>query len=53
MQLYGTVYTKEELMKYTGNLSQLGGVQTFTLTGGRADGTQGIRLDNGVLSLTL
>lgn len=53
MQLYGTAYTKEELMKYTGNLSQLGGFRTFTLTGGRADGTRGIQLDNGVLSLTL
>lgn len=53
MFLYGKQYTKEDLMKLTGNLSQLGGFHTSTLTGGFADGTHTIQLDNGVLSLTL
>lgn len=51
--LYGKNYTKKELLMHIGNIQQIGGIQSFTYNEGRADGTKAIKIDTGLLSLSL
>lgn len=45
--LFGKEYTKSELRKRIGDISQLGGAQEFTYTSGKANGTTAIEVKNG------
>ena len=45
--LFGKEYTKSELRKRVGDISQLGGAQEFTYTSGKANGTKAIEVKNG------
>ena len=51
--IYGKHYTQKDLLQKIGNLSQIGGITSFEYSQGRAAHTQAIKLNTGVLSLTL
>jgi len=51
--LFGKEYTREELLKKTGNLSQVGGIREFTHNSGRAKGVDAIDVNAGDLKFTV
>lgn len=44
---------KEELLKYVGSVSQIGGVRDFTFNDGKAKGVRAIEIDTGVIRITI
>ena len=52
-KVFGKEYRKEELMKKTGNLSQVCGIREFTFNSGRAKGVDAIDVDAGDLKFTV
>lgn len=44
---------KEELLKYVGSVSQIGGVRDFTFNDGKAKGVRAIEINTGVLRITV
>jgi hypothetical protein len=52
-KLFGKEYRKEQLMKKTGNLSQIGGMKEYTFNSGRAKGVDAIDVDAGDLKFTV
>jgi len=52
-KVFGKEYRKEELMKKTGNLSQVCGIREFTFNSGRAKGVDAIDVNAGDLKFTV
>jgi len=52
-RLFGKEYRKEELLKKTGNLSQVGGISEFTYRSGRAKGVDALDVNMGDLRFTV
>ena len=44
---------KQELLKYAGSVSQIGGIRDFTFNEGKAKGVRAIEIDTGVIRITL
>ena len=51
--LFGKRYSREELLKRTGNLSQLCGMKEYTFNSGRAKGVDAVDIDAGDLKFTV
>lgn len=51
--LFGKEYTKQELLKRTGNLSQVAGIKEYTFNSGRAKGVEAIDVNAGDLQFTI
>lgn len=47
VQIGGREYTRKELLGYTGNLAQLGGIRPLELTAGRERGVRGFDVETG------
>ncbi len=47
MKLFGRKYTKDEILKKIGSVSQIGGARTYTLTDGLSNGTRAIDVSTG------
>lgn len=52
-KIFGKEYTKSELRKKTGNLSQICGIREYTFNSGRAKGVKAIDVDTGDLKFTV
>lgn len=52
-KLFGKTYSREEMLKKTGNLSQLGGIREVTYNSGRARGVDAIDINAGDLKFTV
>lgn len=52
-KIFGKEYTREELLKRTGNISQVGGIREVTYNAGRAKGLEAIDVDAGDLKFTV
>ncbi len=52
-KIFGKEYKRDELMKKTGNLSQLFGLKEYTFNSGRAKGVDAIDVDAGDLKFTV
>jgi len=52
-KLYGNEYSREELLKRTGNLSQVSGIKEYTFNSGRAKGVDAIDVNAGELQFTV
>jgi len=52
-KLFGKEYTREELLKRTGNMSQVGGLSEITYRSGRAKGVDAIDVNAGDLKFTV
>jgi len=52
-KLFGKEYTKQELLKKTGNLSQVAGMKEFTFNSGRGKGVDAIDVNAGELQFTV
>lgn len=52
-KLFGNEYTKEELLKKTGNLSQVCGIEEVMFNSGRGKGVEAIEIDAGDLNFTV
>ena len=52
-KVFNREYSKEELMKKTGSLSQIGGIKEYTFNSGRAKGVDAIDVDAGNLKFTI
>lgn len=52
-KLFGKEYTQQELLKKTGNLSQVTGMKEYTFSSGRAKGVDAIDVDAGELKFTI
>jgi len=46
-KLFGRTYTKQELLSFTGNMAQLGGIRSVELSAGRERGVRGFELTTG------
>ena len=53
VKLYGDEYTKKELMRYVGDISQVGGINLFTFDEGRANGVRAAEIRTGELRFTV
>lgn len=51
--IFGRNYTREELLKKTGNLSQISGIREITYNSGRAKGVDAMDVDAGDLKFTV
>ena len=51
--LFGRDWTRAELLRRIGDLSQLGGVEVIELQGGRAQGVRAVRVRTGPLAFTV
>ena len=52
-RVFGKEYSREELLKKTGNLSQISGINEFTFNSGRAKGVDAIDVNAGDLKFTV
>lgn len=52
-KLFGREYSREELMKKTGNLSQVCGMKEYTWSAGKAKGVDAVDIDAGDLKFTV
>jgi len=52
-KVFGKKYTREELLKKTGNISQVGGLREVTYNSGRAKGVDAIDVNAGALQFTV
>jgi len=52
-KLFGKEYTKQELLKKTGNLSQVAGMKEYTYNSGRGKGVDAIDVNAGELQFTV
>ena len=52
-KLFGKEYTKQELLKKTGNISQVVGMKEYTFSSGRAKGVDAIDVNAGELKFTV
>jgi len=51
--IYGKEYSKEELLKKTGNITQVGGLKEYIFDSGKAKGVEAIDVDAGDLKFTV
>lgn len=46
-EMFGKKYSREELLRRTGNLSQIGGIREYVYSSGRADGVRAVEVNTG------
>ena len=51
--IFGREYSRAEVLRKVGNISQLGGVETVELQDGRAQGVKAVRVRTGPLAFTV
>src|SRR5260370_1256249 len=47
MKLFGHAYTRQEILRKVGSISQIGGIRTYTLNDGASSGVKAIDIHNG------
>lgn len=52
-KLFGREYSREELIRHVGNISQIGGIREYTFNSGRADGVKALEVSTGRLRFTV
>jgi len=52
-KLFGKEYTKKDLRKFTGNISQVAGIKEYTFNSGKAKGVDAIDVNAGDLKFTI